>query len=215
MFKKKLIGIKLKLISLLQWFNFVKDNYEKKPPIFTKKDSEGLKIHLGPGNVNLQGWINIDGLRMPHIHNIDKDFDLKEFNDNSISEIYLSHVLEHFSFQDSKSFLQKLKSKLKSNGTLRISVPDIDKILNAYNSTNNLKLLKNAIMGGQNTDLDFHKSIYNKIELENLLKEVGFKNISVWSTKDEFGKSIGDWSDFEHKINGQKFNLNLNLKASL
>ena len=111
--------------------------------------------------------------------------------------------------------LEKLKLKLKSNGILRISIPDIDKILRAYEETKNLNLLKNAIMGGQNTVLDFHKSIYNFEELKDVLISAGYKNVLEWKTEEDFGKSIGDWSDFTHKINGKKFNLNLNLKASV
>ena len=210
--KSKLINLKINILKIFKWYEFVIENFKKKPPVFTKVN-EGIRIHLGPGDVNLQGWINIDGIKMAHIHNVDKDFELQEFKDNTVSEIYLSHVLEHFSFQDSKILLEKLKLKLKSNGILRISIPDIDKILKAYEETKNLNLLKNAIMGGQNTDLDFHKSIYNFEELKNVLISSGYKNVSVWKTEEDFGKSIGDWSDFTHKINGKKFNLSLNLKA--
>lgn len=212
--KSKLINLKINILKILKWYEFVIENFKKKPPVFTKIN-EGIRIHLGPGNVNLQGWINIDGIKMAHIHNVDKDFELKEFKDNTVSEIYLSHVLEHFSFKDSKLLVEKLKLKLKSNGILRISIPDIDKILRAYEETKNLNLLKNAIMGGQNTVLDFHKSIYNFEELKDVLISAGYKNVLEWKTEEDFGKSIGDWSDFTHKINGKKFNLNLNLKASV
>lgn len=208
-----LIKLKTNILKSVNWFRFVKKNFSHKPPVYTKIN-EGIRIHLGSGEVNLQGWINIDGIKLAHIHNVDKDFNLHEFKDNSVSEIYLSHVLEHFSFKESKVLLENLKFKLKPSGIIRISVPDIDKILHVYEETKNLNLLKNAIMGGQNTDLDFHKSIYNFTELKNLLLSSGYKNVLKWNTTDDFGQSIGDWSDFTHKINGKKFNLNLNLKAS-
>ena len=44
----------------------------------------------------MQGWINIDAQGENHIQIIEKDFKLECFSDKSISEIYLSHVLEHF-----------------------------------------------------------------------------------------------------------------------
>lgn len=212
MIKNFLVKNKIKLVKLLNWFNFVKKNYDKNPPIYPK-NSDGIKIHLGSGSINLQGWINIDGIKLSHVHNYDENFELKEFSDNSISEIYLCHVLEHFSFEDSEKLLLKLNSKLKKDGIIRLSVPNIDMILDTYKDTNNLNILKNAIMGGQNTKYDFHKSIYNKKELKDLLIRTGFKNISEWNTKEDFGESLNDWSDFGHKINNKSYFLSLNLKG--
>ncbi len=86
------------------------------PPIFALKDRNGPKIHLGPGNINLQGWINIDALNLSHIHIVDSELLLNEFLDGTVSIFYLCHVLEHFSMREGEMLLKRIYKKLNSGG---------------------------------------------------------------------------------------------------
>ena len=210
-FKSHLSKFKNIIIKTLSWFNFFKKNFHKSIPIYSKNNTNGLKVHLGCGNINLQGWINIDARDFKHVHLVSDGFDLSQFKENSISEFYLCHVLEHFSFLETEQFLKKLYNLLVPGGLVRISVPDIEKILILYNEQKKLKIIKNAIMGGQSYPNDFHKSIYDQEELGNILKKINFKNISSWNTKDVFGESIGDWSDGYYKYNMKNYSISLNL----
>ena len=115
---------------------------------------------------------------------------MKEFNDESISEIYLCHVLEHFSFNDSNVLIKKLYKKLKKGGLIRISVPDFSKLQEIYEKSKNLDQIKYAIMGGQNYENDFHKSIYDFKILSELLNKANFKDAIVWNSKKDFGDRI-------------------------
>ncbi len=96
---RMLLHTKKNITKFFKWAVFVKKNYNQSIPIYTKDDRSGLKIHLGAGEVNLQGWINIDARKFTHVHLVSDGFDLSSFNETSVYEFYTSHVLEHFSFE--------------------------------------------------------------------------------------------------------------------
>ena len=206
--KKKLI---IKLLNKL--FN-IKNNYNESNPIYIKNFDKGPRIHLGSGEINIQGWINIDSRNFKHTHIVDQDFKLKEFMDESISEIYLCHVLEHFSFKESLSLIEKLYKKLCSGGVIRISVPDFSSLNKIYEESKNLDQIKYAIMGGQNYENDFHKSIYDFKILSELLSKANFKNAAIWNSKEDFGIELNDWSDGTYNVNNKKIKISLNIKAT-
>ena len=89
-------------------------------------------IHLGCGDINLKGWINIDARNADHVHILTDKITLDQFGDNSIGVIYLSHVLEHFDFKEVETLLSTFYRKLKSRGILLIAVPDFSSISEIY-----------------------------------------------------------------------------------
>ena len=132
--------------------------FDKPVPIYTKYNAKGVRLHLGCGDVNLQGWINIDARFDPHIHIVSEGLELSEFSDDSISEIYMCHVLEHFSFEEGFRLIQSFKKKLKNGGILRLSVPDFDSLVEIYKKNkNDLNSIRSSLMGGQNYEFNYHK----------------------------------------------------------
>ena len=196
-------------------YQLMRNNHsERSKPIYSSVTCDGMKLHLGSGGINLQGWVNIDARMFDHTHLVTNTLDLKEFSENSISQIYMCHILEHFSFSDVHRVLAKLRTKLRQGGLLRISVPSFDSIVQIYNNNNfDIDLVKFAIMGGQEYEHNFHKSIFNKKSLTNLLDKHGFFNVEEWSTLEDFGVELGDWSS--KALDGDKTNIpiSLNLKA--
>ncbi len=183
-------------------------------PVFTSAGEGGLKIHLGAGPINIQGWVSIDARQAPHIHLQSKGFALNEFADGSISEIYMCHVLEHFSFEEAKSVLNAFRQKLKVGGVLRLSVPDFDQLLAIYHATgNDLELIKLALMGGQDYEYNFHKGVFNKTLLSKLLMHSGFICPETWSTQEDFGIDLGDWSSKSFVTPSGNIQVSLNIKA--
>ncbi len=183
-------------------------------PIYAKNDDGGLKIHLGAGPINIQGWVSIDARHASHIHLQSEGFALDEFADGAISEIYMCHVLEHFSFEEIKAILRNLHKKLKVGGLLRLSVPDFDSLVTVYHANgNNLELIKLALMGGQDYAHNFHKSVFNRVTLSRLLVEHGFIHAETWETYAEFGVHIGDWSEANFSTPKGEIPISLNLKA--
>lgn len=205
------INLKIKIFRLLQWLKLIKNNFDQPLPIFTK-NNDGIKVHLGSGEINLQGWINIDANQNTHIHMIDKNFKLNNLKDETISEFYLCHVLEHFSFTESLELIKKIRQKLKKNGVIRISVPDFQKLSSIYNLNSNLDQIKFALMGGQKDNYDYHKSIYDHSGLTKILEDCQFSKISDWNYED-FGVKIGDWSEGYYKVQNKKIEISLNLKG--
>lgn len=174
----------------------------------------GPKLHIGPGPINLEGWINLEARKMDHIHIVSNSIKLEEFTDNSIAEIYMCHVLEHFSKDEVNEILSIYFKKLKLGGALRISVPSFDLLIDAYlKSNSNITLITPSILGGHDYEYNIHKIIFNKNLLTKLLTEAGFSNIIEWNTKDDFGKEINDWSSNEIRDGLNFYKVSLNLKC--
>lgn len=149
-----------------------------------KKEKKQIKLNLGCGSKNLEGYINVDKFGNP-----DKKVDLELFpwpwKDNSVNEIVLSHVLEHLG-KDSDTFLNIMKELYRisfKNTIIHINVPHPRSdaylgdpthvrpitlnILNLFSKEENNKSVE---QGWANTtlalflDIDF-KVIHNKIKL--------------------------------------------------
>ncbi|WP_411882788.1 class I SAM-dependent methyltransferase [Polaromonas sp. YR568] len=188
--------------------------YGGQRPVYPKSGDGGLKIHLGAGPINIQGWVSIDARQAPHIHLRSEGFALNEFADGAISEIYMCHVLEHFSFEEIGEILRNFRKKLKVGGVLRLSVPDFDRLVTVYQANgNNLELIKFALMGGQDYEHNFHKSVFNHAALAGLLASCGFEHATEWSTLEEFGAHLGDWSETGFQTPKGEFPISLNMKA--
>ena len=200
--------------SYYRHWRWAAQNLEKPMPVYTKPNKVGLKVHLGAGPVNIQGWINVDARAYDHTHIVAEGFELAEFSDRSISEIYMCHVLEHFSFVEAETLLRNIKRKLCIGGVLRISVPCFDKLIAVYtDGKNDLDLIRLAIMGGQDYEFNFHKSIYNDASLARLLEACGYVDITNWDTQSDFGVDLGDWSSKSFPSLSGSRSISLNLKG--
>lgn len=175
----------------------------------------GPKVHVGCGPVEIEGWINVDAREFPHVHIRSNSVLLSEFSDGVLGEIYLCHVLEHFSFSDVEILLSAYYNKLSKNGIIRLSVPDFDLAIGAYHeSGNDLELIRMALMGGQDYEFNYHKSVFNENLLTKLLINVGFKSIEKWEPTRDFEGDLGDWSTGVIKRRGGRaYPISLNLKA--
>jgi predicted SAM-dependent methyltransferase len=174
----------------------------------------GLKVHIGCGFINIEGWVNIDARAMPHVHIHTESIELDEFADGAVAEIYLCHVLEHFSFAEVEHLLRVFHRKLAPGGTLRLSVPDFDLLLQVYRDTGDLDVISMALMGGQDYAFNFHKNVFNATRLQQLLLAAGFSSVNRWDAIEDFGLDLGDWSTRSFEIGGRSFKVSLNLKAS-
>lgn len=155
-------------------------------------------LHIGCGDINLDGWINLDARNREHVHIQTDKLDLSQFSNDSLGVIYLSHVLEHVSFDEAESILRTFYNKLRKGGTLLISVPDFESLVKIYQqSEGNLMLIRKALLGGQDYEYNYHKSVYDFTYLQELCINSGFKLAQKYSTIDEFGGEIGDFSTYE------------------
>ncbi|MBZ9729740.1 methyltransferase domain-containing protein [Salegentibacter sp. JZCK2] len=104
-------------------------------------------LNLGCGQNYHKDWINIDFVSSSDYvvpHNLLEGIPL---NDESVSVVYHSHVLEHFSKMDGLNFMKECFRVLKPNGIIRIAVPDLETIAKEY--LRNLELASLGDIGGK------------------------------------------------------------------
>ncbi|HYB96497.1 MAG TPA: hypothetical protein VEC39_16105 [Vicinamibacterales bacterium] len=203
------------LLRRLRWQSTAVRHGSEPPPIFVTHTPHRPKVHLGAGDINLQGWINVDARPMSHIHIRTESLALNEFSDGHVGAVYICHVLEHLSFAEASSVLTAIARKLAVGGEILVSVPDFDALIEHYEACGrDLDAIKLALMGGQGYEYNFHKSVYNRSSLEATLRACGFTDARPWDPLEEFGRDVGDWSTARFKGRSGTIPLSLNLKAT-
>jgi len=89
-------------------------------------------VNLGCGSKFHDSWINVNFSSSGEgvlVHDLNKPF---PWEDEYCDVVYHSHVLEHFTPNQSFQFLLECKRILKTNGILRIVVPDLEQIVKEY-----------------------------------------------------------------------------------
>lgn len=170
-----------------------------------------MKLNLGCGAQVIPGWVNVDYflgarlMKIPFFQSLNKK--MKLFNlswdkniylhdlthifpwsDSSIDIIYSSHTLEHFSKEDGRRFLSECHRVLRKNGIIRIIVPDLKKVVTAYDEgriyaedfVENLGVLygnsNNKMKKRFSIFFEYpHKCMYDTPRLLEILKEIGFE----------------------------------------
>jgi SAM-dependent methyltransferase len=157
--------------------------------------STELKVHIGCGGHELDGWINVDNHPAPLAINLDWGLPLP---DRSARYVFLAHLLEHlFHPKQSGLLLAEIRRVLAPGGVVRIVVPDIAKYLRAYareddaffadrrrhsrlpeDITNLESFLAYAGVGPDPEALfDHHKFGYDFATLSRCLERAGFVNV--------------------------------------
>ena len=84
-----------------------------------------MKLHIG-GEEKKEGWKILNIQKKNDVDFIGNITDLSQFEDNSIEEIYASHVLEHIAQKSIKKTLVGIHRILKDDGKFYVSVPDME-----------------------------------------------------------------------------------------
>lgn len=135
-----------------------------------------MKLNIGAGKTTLPGFESWD------IKDGHQGYPLA-VADNSLEEIYASHVLEHFPHGQTLDVLKDWFRALQPGGLLRLSVPDFVKLANALLTGNKEKFpIEGAIMGGQTDPDDYHRALFIETKLRFLLQEAGFADIAPWTS---------------------------------
>jgi predicted SAM-dependent methyltransferase len=165
------------------------------------------KLHLGCGDRKISGWTNVDVSASEATDMVDDIRKLKKIKDGSIDQIYACHVLEHFSTAEVREVLQRWHSVLAPGGTLRLSVPDMDRIVKIYHShfahfqVPGHQPWTGLIYGGQRDQYDFHKTGFNFAWMKFILKEIGFTDIHEYPHEPHFIENFSDSSTANQPFN--------------
>ncbi len=193
-----------------------------------------MKVNIGCGSVKPAGWINVDyslGARLSRIplykqfNNHLKLFDLdpngnpwnwdgvlvrdlrKKFpwEDETVDVVYASHIVEHFSKEEGLRLLKECHRIIKSNGIIRIVVPDLKVLVDRYiagtlRSDDFVEKLGVLYESRQSRIKDFlstlmqfpHKCMYDTSNMISVLDSIGFdaKGMVPFESRIEDIKSI-------------------------
>ena len=132
---------------------------------------------------------------------------LDEIEDGTADEIYVSHFLEHVSHTEVRRVLALWYSKLKVGGKIYINVPDLEwarkRLLRFtacqymggyYNKFEGEHGLVSIFYGSQSHPGEYHKSGFISDSLYLLLKDTGFKDVSIEQVEEahDMGCLIGE-----------------------
>lgn len=157
--------------------------------VFLRFDTN-IRLNLGAGGTRMAGYTNVDSLFMRETDLLCELKNMRWFvRDTSVTHIYAAHVLEHFTVPEVRRLLALAYKLLSTNGEIRISVPDFEKIAALYTANREEFRKKDSlswlgvVYGGQTDSYDFHKTGYTPTWLRQLLTEAGFKEIEEYDAE--------------------------------
>lgn len=185
-----------------------------------------IKLNLGSGPSGINGWLNYDSGVLPWLSKrpqlrhlicalglLPKNYDVAwpetqlvdirrsfSLDDNSVDFIYCSQVIEHFERYEALNILQEALRVLRPGGTIRVSVPDISKMLANYKAQSaqdpeTAARDVNVLWWGFEKDIPpsnifakisrlfirDHQWHYDVVSMKKLLSEAGFQNTKTLS----------------------------------
>jgi predicted O-linked N-acetylglucosamine transferase (SPINDLY family)/predicted SAM-dependent methyltransferase len=142
--------------------------------------SVGIKLNIGGIDVK-DGWKILNAQPGPGIDYVGDIRNLERFADDSIEEVYASHVIEHIGQNDVLPTLKGIHRILVPGGKFYISVPDLDvlchQFLNPRFETLQRYHTMRMMFGGQTDDFDYHQVGLNLEFLADYLREAGFYSV--------------------------------------
>jgi predicted SAM-dependent methyltransferase len=150
-----------------------------------------MKFNVGCGWRNFgKDWIHVDAGDYEHLQST--DIYLNDYEDGCADVIYASHIIEYFDRDEIKELLQSWERVLKSDGVLRIAVPNFSVIVSLYikgYEPYELEDFLGPLYGKMRMGKDtiYHKTVYDFNSLKKTLENVGFKDVSHY-----------DWRETEH-----------------
>ena len=150
-----------------------------------------MRLNIGGGPVAIDGFVTVDRAVGSEAYPL-------AYPDGSVDEIYASHVLEHFSHDESEKAIADWVRALKPGGRIRISVPDWGALAKMY-VDGKAANYSGYLMGRQTDSNDFHKSAYTFSGLRASMARAGLVGIS------EFAPEYDDCSRFPFSANAEAF----------
>jgi predicted SAM-dependent methyltransferase len=172
-----------------------------------------MKLHIGCGKKYIPGYKHLDVIDFDHIDFVCDTRKLTMIEDESVSEIYACHILEHVERNEVVTVLREWNRVLKVGGILRVAVPDFEAIVAEYQVNKNLQSFQGLLYGGQTYDYNFHHVTFDFRLLKKFLLEANFTQVTHYDWRGFLPEEYDDYSrayiphmDFE---NGRLMSLNI------
>ena len=191
--------------------------WKRRLPGFPTDSNGKVRLHIGCGDIASPEFVNVDARPKPHIHLVTKDlFDLRAVPNDAASLVYMCHVLEHVPYALLMSVLREMRRVLMPGGTLRLSVPDFELILDIYAAEKrDPTSILGPLMGGQDYAFNFHYNVFTQASLASALEKAGFERVRNWDPKHANCHAFEDWASKAVTANGNYYPISLNLEADL
>ena len=158
-----------------------------------------IQLNLGCGGRPIKNWINIDNYdyekndssRSGSFYDLKMDIKSLDCEDESVDEILLVHVIEHFVRWETISLIRHYKNKLKIGGKIIVEMPDLKECIKLYLLEENAPHMRTPIgkinigrtqfYGNQWDELDYetHRYVWDINEFTSMLEENGYKILSA------------------------------------
>jgi predicted SAM-dependent methyltransferase len=140
------------------------------------------KLHIG-GSIAAPGWEVLNANPGPAVDHVCNAADLGSFPDDTFSEIYASHVVEHFDYKNELlATLREWCRVMSPGGILYVSVPDLDVLTRLFVDREGLTgqerfFVMRMIFGGHMDQYDYHLVGLNEEFLADFLRVAGFTEL--------------------------------------
>ena len=165
-----------------------------------------MKLHIG-GEQKKDGWKILNIQKKDNVDFIGNITDLCQFENNSIEEIYASHVFEHVLQSEVNKTLKGIHRVLGDGGKFYVSVPDMDILCRMFiDPKAPLKVKHHAMImmfGGQIDKFDIHYFGWNHQLVIDFFGQAGFKKLERVKSFNLF-KDTSDYAPY-----GQPISLNV------
>ena len=167
-----------------------------------------MKLHLACGEMRLPGFTHVDIRPDVHPDVVSNISSMPMFKDDSADVIYLCHGLEHFTLEEVPVVLREWHRILEPGGLLYLAMPDFGAMASEYVfGMLSLKLIRMALMGGQEYPENIHYSVWDQTTLYETLYEAGFTDARLYDAWRFTPKHYFDYS--KYVIAGVKLSLNV------
>lgn len=179
----------------------------------TTDDFPLVKLHIG-GRIRTPGWTSFDIAPGLEVDMVGDCRDLSRFEDDSVDEIYASHILEHLSYRNEiVPALKEWRRVLLPGGLVKISVPDFETLCRLFVrpdlGPHERGEVIRMVFGGQMDEHDFHRAGLTFELMSVLLDMAGF-------TGTKRVQRLGDFNDTsDMTLKGVPISLNLTARKPL
>lgn len=147
-----------------------------------------MKLNIGCGVKKFEGWEGIDVTAHGQKY-VGDVLNMDMIEDDSVDEAMAIHVIEHIPRYETEKALKEWMRILKPGGQLAIECPDLIKVLKLFQVPE--APLNFTIMGlfgdpGFNDPAQVHKWCFSRAELDALMKDVGFIDVTHGQPKYHF-----------------------------
>lgn len=142
----------------------------------------------------VKGWEILNAVPGPDVDHLGDARDLSQFPDNTFTDIYASHVVEHLDYAKNELLdtLKGWRRVLVPGGKVYVSVPNMDVLCGLFLDRTKLSaadrfFVMRMMFGGHVDQYDYHVVGLNQEFLSGFLANAGYTNLQRVRT---FGLSV-------------------------